>query len=457
MSIIAMRVRAVGAHPDADALEILELQAPDVERLIVITNEQGRWSPGDGVVVARVGATLRDGTAIKKARLRGVDSFGMVLGPTDAEPGTDFTTEHGRPPEAETETEAETEAQPHPPGVSMVKWTSIEGLPQVRKAVRAVVRLDREAVLYPTLTYRAKVKLDGTNAGVHVLPDGRFAAQSRSRLLTPQSDNYGFAAWVHDDAATFFEEIGRRLGRAIVYGEWCGPGIQKNVAINRIERKLFAVFAIQLGDPAEDTARLVVDPERIAERLPAHPDVRVLPWHGEPVQLDFHDDAGLSAGVERINAMVESVEQVDPWVSEHFGIEGRGEGVVLYPVGGIGFDEAGTADRDNYTALMFKAKGESHRVNRQPKAVQVDPQVSAGVGAFVEQFVTPARLEQALMEGCDGERDMRRMGDFLRWVGRDVQKESVLELEASGLEWKQVAKAVAHRAQQWYRRCVAEG
>ena len=113
-------------------------------------------------------------------------------------------------------------------------------------------------------------------------------------------------------------------------------------------------------------------------------------------------------------------------------------------------------DRDRYTELMFKAKGESHRGNRQRKAVQLDPQVAANIREFVDQFVTPARLDQALHEGCGGELSMRRMGDFLRWLGRDVQKESTLELEASGLEWKRVAKAVAHAGQQWYRRRVAQ-
>ncbi len=451
MSIIAMRVRAVSAHPNADSLRLIELESPGVDQLLVIANDEQEYAPDDVAIVARVGAVLKDGTKIRKARLRGIDSFGMLLGPTNAEPGTDLSAEHGQAPPPV----PEPEPSPHPPGVAMVKWASVEGLPHVRRSVRALVRLDREAVMFPTITYRAKVKLDGTNAAVHVLPDGRFAAQSRTRLLTPQSDNYGFATWVHDNAA-FFRSLGERLGHAIVYGEWCGPGIQKNVAINRIERKLFAIFAIQLGDPAAESARLLVDPERIAARLPEHPDVRVLPWHGEPIALDFHRDEGLDAGVARINEMVEAVEKVDPWVARNFEIEGRGEGVVMYPVDGVDFDQEGATDRDRYTDLMFKAKGESHRVNRQPKAVQVDPQVAAGIGAFVEQFVTVPRLEQGVTEGCEGELSMKRMGDFLRWIGRDVKKESELELAASDLEWKRVAKAVAFAAQQWYRQRVAE-
>lgn len=453
MSIIAMRVSTVGAHPNADSLRVLELQSPRVERLIVVANLEREYAPGQTVAVARVGAVLNDGTKIKKIRLRGLDSFGMIVGDTTAEPGTDLSAEYGRP----SPPEPEPAAPAQPEGVSVVKWTSIEGLPHVRQAVRAQARLDPAAVVLPTITYRAKIKLDGTNAGVHVLPEGRFVAQSRTRLLTPQSDNYGFAAWVHEHPE-YFAGLGPRLGPAIVYGEWCGPGIQKNVAINRIDRKLFVVFAIQRGDPQAESTRLVVDPERIAALLPEHPEIRVLPWHGEPIALDFHDDAGLQPGVHAINELVSAVESVDPWVAEHFGIEGRGEGVVLYPVqgGGVRFDDEGGTDRDHYAALMFKAKGEAHRVNRQAKAVQVDPQIAANLREFVDQFVTPARLEQALTEGCEGELSMRRMGDFLRWLGRDVQKESTLELEASGLTWKRASRAVAAAGQQWYRRRVAE-
>ncbi|MEM7156741.1 MAG: RNA ligase family protein [Myxococcota bacterium] len=449
MSIIAMRVVRIDDHPNADTLRVLRFEAPGIEGLVVVANQEGEYAPGDVLAVARVGATLRDGTKIRRARLRGLDSHGMIVGPTDAEIGTDLNAEHGQ-------IEVPLPSAPaRPEGAKMAKWASIEGLPAVRKGVRMQVRLDPGAIIAPTLGYRAKIKLDGTNAGVQVFGEGKVVAQSRTRLITPEKDNYGFAAWVHGSAAEFFGGLFERHGRVLVYGEWCGPGIQKKVAITSIERKIFAVFAIVLGDPNEADARLVVDPDRIRAMLPEHPDVRVLPWHGETVSLDFHSDSGLERGAAKINEMVSAVEQVDPWVQAEFGVEGVGEGVVLYPIDGVDFDERGSTERDAYFELMFKAKGEAHRVNKQSKAVRVDPQVSASTAAFVDQFVTVPRLEQGVTEACEGEFDMRRMGDFLKWLGRDVKKESVLELEASNLEWKNVAKAVAHAGQRWYRGKVA--
>jgi hypothetical protein len=46
---------------------------------------------------------------------------------------------------------------------------------------------------------------------------------------------------------------------------------------------------------------------------------------------------------------------------------------------------------------------------------------------------------------------MRNIGNFLRWVAEDTKKESVAELEASGLTWDQVQKPVQDRARDWYR------
>ena len=42
----------------------------------------------------------------------------------------------------------------------------------------------------------------------------------------------------------------------VVYGEWCGPGVEKGMAISALPAKVFAVFGIQRG--LGEHARLVV-------------------------------------------------------------------------------------------------------------------------------------------------------------------------------------------------------
>ena len=66
-------------------------------------------------------------------------------------------------------------------------------------------------------------KIDGTNACI-IIQDGAIAGvQSRKRLITPEDDNYGFAAWVNDNSEDLLS-----LGDGYHYGEWAGLGIQKN-------------------------------------------------------------------------------------------------------------------------------------------------------------------------------------------------------------------------------------
>lgn len=78
-------------------------------------------------------------------------------------------------------------------------------------------------------------KIDGTNAAIHISPDGQVAAQSRKRLITPESDNHGFARWVHETA----EELTILLGPGLHFGEWWGQGIQRRYGI---DEKRFSLF-----------------------------------------------------------------------------------------------------------------------------------------------------------------------------------------------------------------------
>lgn len=91
-------------------------------------------------------------------------------------------------------------------------------------------------------------KIDGTNACVIFLPheeDGpaaglpgyRVGVQSRSRLITVDNDNFGFAKWVDLHSASLFAD----LGFGYHYGEWWGSGIQRGYGLEKGEKR-FSVF-----------------------------------------------------------------------------------------------------------------------------------------------------------------------------------------------------------------------
>lgn len=77
-----------------------------------------------------------------------------------------------------------------------------------------VPRLNREIIVTE--------KIDGTRGTVYVSETGEVFAGSRSRWVTPENDNYSFAAWVEKNS----EEL-RKLGPGRHDGEWWGAGIQR--------------------------------------------------------------------------------------------------------------------------------------------------------------------------------------------------------------------------------------
>lgn len=106
----------------------------------------------------------------------------------------------------------------------------------------------------------ATEKIDGTNSAVIVqelehegdytddavavvqVPNGQWFAvyaQSRKRLLRPgkQTDNFGFAGWVQDNAL----ELAAGLGEGYHYGEWWGSKIQRGYGLADGEKR-FSLF-----------------------------------------------------------------------------------------------------------------------------------------------------------------------------------------------------------------------
>lgn len=93
-----------------------------------------------------------------------------------------------------------------------------------------IARLNRDVVVTE--------KIDGTNAQIFIDDDGVIIAGSRSRWITPQEDNFGFAKWVQAN-----EEELRKLGPGNHYGEWWGSGIQRGYGLQKGEKR-FSLFNV---------------------------------------------------------------------------------------------------------------------------------------------------------------------------------------------------------------------
>lgn len=456
MKVIAMKVASVEDHPDAESLKIYWFEAPEHENRLVIANLENVYDVNDLVYVALEGAILKDGTKIRATKLRGIKSYGMAMGKIDkpdAVVGDDFTEQFCQEPDEKID---ESNSHLSKSGISVIKWTDIESLFNIRRDLKAIN-------FSPLITYRAKIKIDGSNGSVMLTPEGKIAAQSRTKIITPQDDNAGFAKWVNDNIDYFraldfrsHDADNKQKETVTIFGEWAGSKIQKRTSISKIDRKIFAVFAIQYNQDNKETT-LCDDPIAIRAKLPEHKDIFVLPWLSGPISLNYASTEQLENAIKVINKLVADIEVCDPWVKETFGVEGLGEGLVMYPqYEHIGGETFAVTTRDKYSKYVFKAKGEKHQVVKTKKAAQINPEVAASVGEFANLFATQARLEQGVTTVCNNEFNMKHLGGFLKWFVADVKKESAAELEASGLEWKQVNKVVMTAAREWYQAKVKE-
>lgn len=91
-----------------------------------------------------------------------------------------------------------------------------------------LARLSRECVITE--------KLDGTNASICITEEGEFLIGSRTRWITPQQDNYGFAKWV-----TEHKEWLLTLGIGHHFGEWWGNGCQRGYGLQKGDKR-FSLF-----------------------------------------------------------------------------------------------------------------------------------------------------------------------------------------------------------------------
>ena len=77
--IVVCKIEQIEQHPNADKLSVCQINAGKYGNLQIVTNAKN-IKVGDLVPVSLDGAILADGMAIKKGKLRGVDSDGMFCG-----------------------------------------------------------------------------------------------------------------------------------------------------------------------------------------------------------------------------------------------------------------------------------------------------------------------------------------------------------------------------------------
>ena len=76
-NVVAGKIVKIEKHPDADKLVVCQVDAGGEAPIQIVTGASN-LTAGDKVPVALDGSTLVNGTKIKKGKLRGVESCGMI-------------------------------------------------------------------------------------------------------------------------------------------------------------------------------------------------------------------------------------------------------------------------------------------------------------------------------------------------------------------------------------------
>ena len=204
---------------------------------------------------------------------------------------------------------------------NFVKFGSID---QLRHFIKDMKHHGKEVV---NLT--GTVKIHGTNAGIgYDIESKELFVQSRNNIITVESDNAGFAAYVEKNKQFFKEQLERLaqelsadsgVKSIILYGEWAGGNIQKGVAVCEVE-KFFAPFELKYVKH-DHSYNLGNVSDFYNSEIRCFP-VTVFPKYH--VKLDLNN---VEEAQQQIVDLTLKVEECCP-VGEFFGVKGVGEQVI---------------------------------------------------------------------------------------------------------------------------------
>ncbi|KAI4289923.1 MAG: hypothetical protein L6R35_000796 [Caloplaca aegaea] len=293
------------------------------------------------------------------------------------------------------------------------------------------------------------VKLHGAHADWVVVNDDTIRVQSRNVLdLSSTRDNYGLFAFtsslhiairrLRDKISSRYQQLnpGLTIDSAfpvIISGEWCGKGIQKGMALSKLE-KHFVIISIRVNDE----------------------------WVDDTEYADIHDEANgiynvSKAGRYRLDYDLDAPETSDVtiqnWVSdiEHLcpygasrGVQGRGEGIVWKAANDI----------DN-PALWFKSKAMSHTISNSSKLpnAAVAPGNRQRAENFAMAVVTGPRLEQGweFLKETGVIRDLAATSKFVAWITNDILVEEEKEMSQKDIPKCKLKPAIKAIAEVWYK------
>ena len=281
---------------------------------------------------------------------------------------------------------------------------------------------------YPIISFEGTVKLHGTNSSIVISKDELYC-QSKETIITPENDNAGFAKYVKENEDIFRAMLHEVLGKttiSCVYGEWAGRGVNKGCAIHQLD-KAFYIFGLKIisGD-----THIWGNARGLGRGLEDYGIFNVRDFQTWNMEIDFNHP---ELSQNRLTDITTEVGNLCP-IGKARGVEGIGEGVVWTGTWG---------DK----IFRFKVKDPRHSVSKVKTLAPVDVERIDSINEFVEYAVTQNRFDQGISAVFgDSPINIKLMGDVLRWVSNDINKEESDVLASNNLTMKDVGKALSDKA-----------
>lgn len=315
--------------------------------------------------------------------------------------------------------------------LSIMQFTKFPSIEQFRHTVGKVEKMcSEETCPKPSVEFTGTVKLHGTNGGVG-FNGTSFLIQSRNREITVSADNCGFANFITENKALssvldiIYNEHCDDGDQIFIYGEWCGKGVQKGVAVAELE-KMFVIFNVMISGSSVSVTEILQDHTSTLNDARIYHIYQFTTWK---LTVDFSSP---SDSMDQLTKITNQVEKRCP-VGTYFNVEGTGEGVVW---SGLYMDEI----------LRFKVKGEEHSVVKTKNRVTISPEKQKSIQDFVDFSVTENRLQQGF-----NEIEIKSIGCLIKWVVDDIQKEELDTMIASDLSINEVKKSIASAVKSWFQ------
>jgi len=300
----------------------------------------------------------------------------------------------------------------------------------------------------PVINAIGSEKIHGTNSGISYSNLDGLWLQSRNNIINDISGHMGCGIFINTTKEIWVNLIKQlasqyniNLNEKIItiYFEWCGENIQRNSAVSGLSKRaiIFQHFKVSPIVKNDDIISFWLE-TKINNMYISNCEnniFNIMNFKTWNIEIDFNKP------FEAQNKMIQIVNDIEPNspVGQEFGKEENiGEGIV------VTFNY-----KDNL--YKFKVKGEKHSVTKVKTLNIIDEELENKMIEFANYACKSWRLEQFWNELFKKEKpEVKKIGDFLRLVFKDILKEESDVIVKENLDSKKINKYISQICKKWF-------